>query len=43
MVCCNKVTYALLTAPFICIHWHGVVVDLLPEDLSFKRVDKAGS
>jgi len=42
-VCCNNVTSALLTAPVICIYWHGVVVDLLPEDRSLEGVGKAGS
>jgi len=44
-VCCNNVTSGLLTTPFICIRWHEVVVDLLPEDRSLKRVTvgKAGS
>jgi len=36
-------SHLLFTAPVICIHWHGVVVDLLPKDQSLNRVAKAGS
>ena len=39
---CNNVTSALLTAPVTCIQWHEVVVDLLPEDRSLKRIGEAG-
>jgi len=40
---CSNVASALLTAPVTCIHWHGVVIDLLPQDRSLERICEAGS